>query len=112
MKNSKKILVFGLIILFISIVALSVQLSKNLQPEDALTEDFFKSDTNLTLEKIKDIEFIEMDASSEIQNEVKRLVKELKLKRTNKSFDPFDAEYVIRSKKIKKTKSIYSLMKM
>lgn len=99
MKNSKKGLVFGLLILFIFIVALSVQLSKNLQPEDVLTDDFFKSDTNLTLEKINDMEFKEINVSREIQNEVKRLVKELKLKRTDKSFLPFDAEYVIVSQK-------------
>lgn len=99
MKNSKKVLVFGLIILFISIVVLSVQLSKNLQIEDALSDDFFKSDTTLRLEKVNDIAFKEIDASREIQNEVKRLVKELKLKRTDKSFNPFDAEYVIVSKK-------------
>ena len=98
MKISKRALFFGTVILFIFIVALSVQLSKNLQPEDALTEDFFKSDTSLTLEKINDMEFNEIDPSLEIQNEVKRLVKELKLKRTDSSFDPFDAEYVIGSK--------------
>jgi len=98
-KKYKKILVIGLIILFISIVALSVQLSKNLQPEEALTEDFFKNETNLRLEKINDMEFKDIDASSEIQNEVKRLVKKLKLKRTDRSFGPFDAEYVIVSKK-------------
>lgn len=95
MKNSKKVLVFGLIILFISIVALRVQLSKNLQPEDALTEDFFKNDTTLRLEKVNFPKFKEIDASWEMQNEVKRLVKEVNLKRTDKSFYPTDAEYRI-----------------
>ena len=95
MKISKKILFFGTVILFIFIVALSVQLSKNLQPEEALTDAFFKSDTNLTLEKVNDMEFKEIDASSEIQNDVKRLIKELNLKRTDESFGPTDADYRI-----------------
>ena len=95
MKISKKALFFGIVILFIFIVTLSVQSSKNLQPEDALTDDFFKSDTNLTLEKIKDMDFKEIDASSEIQNDVKRLIKELKLKRTDESFGPTNADYRI-----------------
>lgn len=88
-------LFFGIVILFTFIVALSVQESKKLPIEDALTDDFFKSDTNLRMEKVNHSKFKEIDASKEIQDEVKLLIKDLDLKRTDESFGPTHAEYRI-----------------
>jgi len=97
-KISKKILFFGTVILLISIVVISLQLSENLQIEDALTDDFFKSDTSLVMKKVSFPMFKEIDVSKEIQDEVKLLMKELNLKRTYESFGPDDAEYKIESR--------------
>ena len=95
MKNSKKPFIFGTVILLIFIVAISSQLSKNLQAEDILTDDFFNSDTILSIERINKLNFTEIVTSKVIQNEIQVLLKEVNLKRTDDSYSPIDADYRI-----------------
>ncbi|QUG42659.1 hypothetical protein KD050_05140 [Psychrobacillus sp. INOP01] len=95
MKSSKKFFVLGVITLLISIVLVGNQLSKNLKIEDALTDEFFRSDTNLSIEEINNITFTEIHISEKRQTEIKELFKELKLKRTDDSYSPLDARYTI-----------------
>lgn len=93
-EDYKKVFAFGVITLMVFTV-ISIQLSKNLQIENALTEEFLSSDTMLNIEEINNIDFIEINLFRENQKEIKELLKELKLKRTDDTYLPIDGEYRI-----------------
>ena len=95
MKNTKKIFILVVITLLISIVLVRIQLSNNIQIENVLTEEFFRIETSLSIEKINNLTFTEINISEKNQTEIKELFKELKLKRTGDSYSPLDAKYRI-----------------
>ncbi|MET0959719.1 MAG: hypothetical protein ABWX58_05285 [Psychrobacillus psychrotolerans] len=77
------------------IVLASIQLSKSTLIENALTDEFFSSDTILRIEEINKTNFTETNTSLEKQQEMKALLKGQKLSILEKSFDPLKAEYRI-----------------
>ncbi|MFJ5771678.1 hypothetical protein [Psychrobacillus sp. NPDC093180] len=95
MKKSKKVFVIGTALLLILIAIISIQLSNNLQIEDALSGEFFSGVTKLRIEKIDHLNFTELHTTKEDQKEIQVLIKELNLKRTGESYSPLDAQYRI-----------------
>jgi hypothetical protein len=93
MKGSKIFFILGGITLLITIFLLSTQLSKNLQIDNVLTNEFLSSDTTLSVEEINNNTFAEIHLSKKNQNEIKVLFKELKLKRMDDSYSPLNASY-------------------
>lgn len=77
------------------IVLASIQLSKSTLIENALTDEFFSSDTILRIEEINKTNFTETNTSFEKQQEMKALLKGQKLSILEKSFDPLKAQYRI-----------------
>ena len=77
------------------IVLASIQLSKSTLIENALTDEFFSSNTILRIEEINNTNFTEINTSLEKQQEMKELLKGQKLSIMEKSFDPLKAEYRI-----------------
>ncbi|MGB2871112.1 hypothetical protein [Psychrobacillus psychrotolerans] len=77
------------------IVLASIQLSKSTLIENALTDEFFSSNTILRIEEINNTNFTETNTSLEKQQEMKELLKGQKLSILEKSFDPLKAEYRI-----------------
>ena len=95
MKSSNKIFIFATVILLLLLVAISIHYTKKIHSEDALTEDFFSSDTILKIESINNLNYIKIDPSKEVQNKIQVLLKELNLKRTDVTYSPHDADYRI-----------------
>lgn len=77
------------------IILASIQLSKSTLIENALTDEFFSSNTILRIEEINKTNFTETNTSLEKQQEMKELLKGQKLSILEKSFDPLKAEYRI-----------------
>ncbi len=77
------------------IVLASIQLSKSTLIENALTDEFFSSNTILRIEEINKTNFTETNTSLEKQKAMKELLKGQKLSILEKSFDPLKAEYRI-----------------
>ena len=77
------------------IVLASIQLSKSTLIENALTDEFFSSDTILRIEEINKTNFTATNTSLEKQQAMKELLKGQKLSILEKSFDPLKAEYRI-----------------
>lgn len=94
MKPFKRILILGLIVLSF-LVLVSIQLSKNLQIENVLTDAFFKSDTVLHIEEINNVTFTQMNTSKGSQKKIKELLREWELTKTDESYFPLDANYRI-----------------
>jgi len=97
MKSMKKILIIGLIALLCLIALVSIQSLNSLKIEDVLTDEFFREDTILSIEKINNTNFTEIPISKRNQQEIKGLLKEQILTRTDNTFNPLDAGYRIGS---------------
>ena len=95
MKPFKRLLILGVIVLSFFLIIVIIQLSKNLQTENVLTDVFFKSDTVLHIEEINNVTFTQMNTSKGSQKRIKELLREWELTKTDDSYSPLDANYRI-----------------
>ena len=98
MKKYSKIYISGSVIILLFTGLICMQLSRTVQKIDFLSDSFYSMDTKLSIERIHNVVFTEMNVPNEIQNEIKALLKGLELKETKNTFTPLNTDYKVASK--------------